>query len=74
MTKKDYILLASAVQSTLNGREINPDYRILDATKVSAIKATAENIAKAMERDNPKFDCGKFLDACGFVTLPTIGK
>jgi len=55
MTRKDYELLASALEGM-------PAFApTLRAGRESAARA----IAEALEADNPRFDHARFLEACG---------
>lgn len=62
MTKKDYVLLASTI---LNARN---DYmntnKMLDTY---ALDFLAIRIANALQSDNPSFNVGVFLTACGIM-------
>ena len=49
MTKKDYILISSAINKAITDGK---DYKVVGY------------ITDALEADNPNFDRNKFLDAC----------
>lgn len=57
MTKKDYILIASAIHS---GKPLPGA-----ATAASVHEQIARAMADVLERDNPRFDHFRFLTACG---------
>lgn len=59
MTKKDYILIAEAIEGTLNN-----SYQWEQREK-EAIHEVAERIAEALQKDNTRFDSIRFLEACG---------
>lgn len=66
MTKKDYEAIAHAVycekEVSNNARwstENTTFYRV-------GVYMLAQRIADIMERDNPRFDRGRFMRACGF--------
>lgn len=63
MTKKHYELIASVI----NGAVISAsEYGNED--DIAFIKeSVAEPMADALEKDNPKFDRAKFLEACGVI-------
>lgn len=56
MTKKDYELIAGAIEYGISGNDILPDGDIM---------AIITSIARALQADNPHFDRQKFLKACG---------
>lgn len=60
MTRKDYILIAAAIANAgVSVTDINePQYQ-------HGIEDTTHAIADALARDNPRFDCERFLKACG---------
>ena len=58
MTRKDYVLIAAAIAS-------EADWRPLD-DGLLVIKAVAVAIAYKLADDNPRFDRGRFMTACGF--------
>lgn len=58
MTKKDYELIAS---------EINKEFytwRRPSVIECKGINATISAVANALEKDNPRFDRKKFIEAC----------
>lgn len=50
MTKKDYVLVARVISE--------------DLTYGALRRQTAERLADAFEKDNPRFDRKRFLSAC----------
>lgn len=66
MTRKDYVAIARAIQTTLTNRHLDPDRPLLDVIQVAAIQRTSGHIADAMQRDNPHFGRSRFMVACGF--------
>ena len=58
MTRKDYRILAEAL------REARPQTW---PTNAGPWTRAVDNIAIALKADNPRFDRGKFLDACGMT-------
>jgi hypothetical protein len=58
MTRKDYVLIAQTLSDLMadfnNGGE--------DSVSLSLV---AEELATALEADNPRFNRARFLDACG---------
>lgn len=68
MTHKDYNAISAAIKSTV------PEYRDTDSETVHNFKETqravtgvvAEQIAQAMQADNPNFKKERFMSACGF--------
>jgi hypothetical protein len=64
MTKRDYCLLAACVADARleQKRDASDSYGV----------TIAENLADALELQNPRFDRARFLVACGF-TLEALG-
>lgn len=58
MTRKDYVLIAEAVKETTFLADGSQDYKM-------ALAEVAMELANALSRDNPRFDRGRFLRACG---------
>jgi len=61
MTKKDYVVIASAINEVL---------REIDASEESTkgIRWLVENLEDRFIEDNPKFSCIKFRTACSNET------
>ena len=59
MTKKDYELIAKVI------KEMENKYDGDDWTVDGTIYLYASNLAAAFNKDNPKFDQEKFMEACG---------
>lgn len=61
MTRKDYVLIAAALrEARLHAlRNEAPDGGVF------WLAAAADEIAYALERDNPRFNRERFLAACG---------
>lgn len=57
MTRKDYVAIAAAIKPLTHHSH----------TDRAIVEVVAINIAKALERDNPRFDYNRFLVACGVV-------
>jgi hypothetical protein len=68
MTRKDYVILAEVIK---NLDEVIDSY---------ALEVLADNMADALESDNPRFNRHRFLVACGVYdsiiadVLATTGK
>lgn len=64
MTKKDYELIAGCFRTDIEGwrEESGPVYgqEAIDALTLNAVR-----LVNQLEKDNPKFDRDKFLQACG---------
>lgn len=56
MSKKDYKLIADAIKSVTTRSPITRN----------VVQLTAVAIARKLKADNPAFQYGKFLDACGY--------
>lgn len=61
MTRKDYQLIAEAIRPYADSLYRN---RLKDME--SAVETVAIRIARALEKENPRFDSDKFMEACGF--------
>lgn len=61
MSKKDYVLIAS-VMSDVRYIMVKPAYREL-------VDNISEQLGKALEKENPRFDRQRFLKACGLTEL-----
>lgn len=57
MTRKDYVLIAAAIKAVTEEHSAD--------SVVNGITWTAERIADALARDNPRFDRERFLKAAG---------
>lgn len=56
MTKKDYELIASAINDGVNGNSV-----VVGGDMHAIVRA----ITDALADDNPRFDRSRFLEACG---------
>ena len=58
MTRKDFEMLAAAIQSSL--------LEFADPSEgKDGIRTVANTLAQALRHDNPRFDRDRFLTACG---------
>jgi hypothetical protein len=55
MTRKDYILIAEAIEAIRADFGDNP----------VSLDVVAEELASALQADNARFDTARFLTACG---------
>jgi hypothetical protein len=64
MTKKDYIILARALQDSKpqTTGNLNDDYILLKSWNI-----TVESIAYELAKDNTRFHRNTFLTACGYL-------
>lgn len=62
MTRKDYELIAAALRSSRATNYTGSENRALYN---NGVDNAAHNIARALQRDNPRFDRERFLVACG---------
>lgn len=53
MTRKDYVMIADVIK---NLDEVMDSY---------ALEVLADNMADALQGDNPRFERARFLSACG---------
>jgi hypothetical protein len=72
MTRKDYQLIASAIKATQARIKAaaEADHRErrdgADLEQLRGVRRTAAHLADALGKDNPRFDAGRFLTACGY--------
>ena len=59
MTRKDYVAIAAAFDYQ---RQTVAD---MGTQAQQAVTDCAAAVANVMARDNPRFDCARFLKACG---------
>lgn len=64
MTKKDYDLIARQFYFELEQWRDNSG-PVYGTEAVQALESMARRMAKRLAIDNPRFDEGKFLSACG---------
>lgn len=62
MTRKDYVLLAEAI----NAERKTWTGAAYGQLRVRAIESLAARIANAINADNPSFDIYRFMADCGF--------
>ena len=66
MTKKDYELIAQVFA------DLESDFNNCGSDAVS-LSIVVEELARALGKDNPRFDEDKFVKACGFtVSRPPV--
>ena len=63
MTKKDYVAFANVIAVCLREAKRDPE-AYTPATKVADV---AMGLVNVLARDNPAFDRGRFLAACGLA-------
>lgn len=63
MTKKDYILIAGVIKDSTEKAQNMSGKQFCEATATLAV--LAECLADKMQIDNPAFNRGRFLTACG---------
>ena len=62
MTRKDYELIAAAVRETFGPTTRRED--LFDDGWESALEQLSRLLAARLQKDNPRFDTQRFLDAC----------
>ncbi len=67
MTRKDYVLIANCIKDVYEYQKEN-DGKGSRALKQGAIRVVAEGLATDFGQENPRFDRGRFLTACGVET------
>ena len=64
MTRKDYILIAAAINDAYHSASfVNEE--ITRVAVLHGIDCAANYLAAALGRDNPRFDRSRFVKACG---------
>lgn len=63
MTRKDYEKIAKVIKFYAP----NGDDSMFDAGFDTAVMNIANDIAAMLAQDNPRFDCARFLKACGIT-------
>lgn len=67
MTRKDYVLLAKAITDTRHRIAKDQSVRIEDCPAMQrGVRRATAHICDALAADNPRFDAGQFLSACGY--------
>jgi hypothetical protein len=56
MTKKDYVLISGCIKK--QREEGNPE-------RNKGLDSVSRSLAAELADDNPRFDCARFLKACG---------
>ena len=65
MTKKDYILIAGAVNTlTKSTKAISVDEKLDVETLDFLVNQFINKLARVLSEENPLFDWDKFLEAC----------
>ena len=57
MTRKDYVLIAAALKNARGDCATGAEYEGVDTA--------ARHVSDALAKDNPRFERGRFLTACG---------
>ena len=63
MTRKDYQLIATAIQAAFQTLWLKSPLHS-DAHIESARRAVVGELSQVLKRDNPRFDASRFIDAC----------
>lgn len=63
MTRKDYILIASAIWASANRMPVSLTDQHHNNVLDAAIRSVAESVADTLADDNPRFDRERFLEA-----------
>ncbi len=70
MTRKDYVLIASAIRAQVEFQneahaKVAPARDVRAEVSLNQLDALARSLANRLRDDNPRFDINRFLDACG---------
>ena len=71
MTRKDYVKLAEALAQAkpVIGDKKYPSSYINEVTRHAQWEHDCTKLADALEHDNPRFDCARFLVACEYFEV-----
>ena len=73
MTKKDYILIANQLKDALFVLSLPPDESLSERKQadkslmIGTFWGIVNDLSFALKKDNPKFDAGKFKEACDII-------
>lgn len=74
MTRKDYILIAATLRQLLDdiaregeGESLNDRTRAVISGEHIGIRHAALRLGDQLRQDNPRFEMGTFLKACGIA-------
>lgn len=65
MTRKDYELIAKVINPLVEGLEVLTKVKPEAYTHISVVRELVNNLSDKLQADNPRFDRGKFWQACG---------
>jgi hypothetical protein len=66
MTKKDYIIVAQAIEHEVYGWKQSKSQV---ANPLQVISAIITELSDRFIEDNPRFDKKRFIEACGFMKV-----
>ena len=66
MTRKDYVLIASAIKQTINNEAWDEENGAYSEVAEEVFKALVSTLGYKLLLDNPRFHQAKFEEACGF--------
>lgn len=61
MTRKDYVMIAKHFKGSINYEQSFNN----NQAGANSLKFLALTLSSSLEKDNPRFDRARFLDACG---------
>jgi hypothetical protein len=64
MTRKDYELIAQAIQTAFNKPWLKPGAPVVSAHIESARISVVSEVSQVLKEDNPRFDPARFTAAC----------
>jgi hypothetical protein len=66
MTRKDYEIIAAAIKATQDRIIETTAGAVVAQEQLRGVRRTAAHLADALAKENPRFDAGRFLTACGY--------
>ena len=74
MSRKDYVMISNVIRETLNdiarddAREgVSDRNRAVLAGERIAVRGLAHRLGDQLRQDNPRFEMGRFIEACGLT-------
>jgi hypothetical protein len=74
MTRKDYVMISNVIRETLNDiarddarEEVSDRNRAVLAGERIAVRCLAHRLGDQLRQDNPRFEMGRFIEACGLT-------
>jgi hypothetical protein len=66
LSKKHFIRIAAVLKDANENPDIRLPYETPDEARKAAVVSIASELSIMFKEENPNFDAGRFLAACGF--------